>query len=32
MWGMTSVAFVGASVPLMADIPVYKMMVSNIRD
>ena len=25
-WGMTSVAFVGASVPLMADIPVHKMM------
>lgn len=25
-WGMTSIAFVGASVPLMADIPVYKMM------
>ena len=26
-WGMTSIAFVGASVPLCADIPVYKMMV-----
>lgn len=25
-WGMTSIAFVGASVPLMADIPVHKMM------
>lgn len=25
-WGMTSIAFVGAAVPLMADIPVYKMM------
>ncbi|MGK3747291.1 MAG: CCR4-NOT complex subunit CAF16 [Bacillariaceae sp.] len=26
-WGMTSIAFVGASVPLCADIPVRKMMV-----
>lgn len=26
-WGMTSIAFVGASVPLCADIPVNKMMV-----
>ena len=26
-WGMTSMAFVGASVPLCADIPVRKMMV-----
>ena len=25
-WGMTSIAFVGASVPMMADIPVHKMM------
>lgn len=25
-WGMTSIAFVGASVPLMADIAVHKMM------
>jgi CCR4-NOT complex subunit CAF16 len=25
-WGMTSIAFVGASVPLMADIPVHQMM------
>ena len=25
-WGMRNVAFVGAAVPLMADIPVYKMM------
>ena len=25
-WGMTNIAFVGASVPLMADIPVHKMM------
>ena len=25
-WGMRSVAFVGAAVPLAADIPVYKMM------
>ena len=25
-WGMTSIAFVGAAVPLMADIPVHKMM------
>merc|ERR1712127_1025885 len=25
-WGMTSIAFVGASVPLMADIPVHGMM------
>lgn len=25
-WGMTSIAFVGASVPLCADIPVHKMM------
>lgn len=25
-WGMKNVAFVGGSVPLMADIPVYKMM------
>lgn len=25
-WGMTSIAFVGASVPLCADIPVFKMM------
>jgi CCR4-NOT complex subunit CAF16 len=25
-WGMSSIAFVGAAVPLMADIPVHKMM------
>ena len=25
-WGMTNVAFVGAAVPMMADIPVHKMM------
>ena len=30
-WGMTSIAFVGASVPLCADIPVYKMMVGSER-
>ena len=30
-WGMTSIAFVGASVPLCADIPVHKMMVCLFR-